>query len=120
MYQALERNLRTLLTGSSQRPRKQMSRPLASYFVSCPYARLGWWVRHVWLRVPVPVLGPAQCVAPIAPSIRPRRLGYVVSQDACTSLRGWSSRVLSGPCARGRVVTGLGSDCVRRSADSVW
>ncbi|EPQ05831.1 Phosphatidylinositol-glycan-specific phospholipase D [Myotis brandtii] len=45
MYQTLERNLRTLFTGSSQRPRKHMSSPLASYFLSCPYARLGWWVR---------------------------------------------------------------------------
>ncbi|XP_045442768.1 phosphatidylinositol-glycan-specific phospholipase D isoform X2 [Pipistrellus kuhlii] len=42
VYQALERNLRTLLTGSPRRPRKHASSPLASYFVSCPYARLGW------------------------------------------------------------------------------
>ncbi|XP_059530224.1 phosphatidylinositol-glycan-specific phospholipase D isoform X2 [Myotis daubentonii] len=42
MYQTLERNLRTLFTGSSQRPRKHVSSPLASYFLSCPYARLGW------------------------------------------------------------------------------
>lgn len=45
MYQTLERNLRTLFTGSSQRPRKHVASPLASYFLSCPYARLGWWVR---------------------------------------------------------------------------
>ncbi|KAK1328836.1 hypothetical protein QTO34_011005 [Cnephaeus nilssonii] len=42
MYQTLERNLRTLFTGSSQRPRKHVASPLASYFLSCPYARLGW------------------------------------------------------------------------------
>ncbi|XP_045407845.1 phosphatidylinositol-glycan-specific phospholipase D [Lemur catta] len=42
MYQALERNLRTMFTGGSQGSRKHVSSPLASYFLSFPYARLGW------------------------------------------------------------------------------
>ncbi|XP_016071748.1 PREDICTED: phosphatidylinositol-glycan-specific phospholipase D [Miniopterus natalensis] len=42
MYQTLERNLRMIFTGSSQRPQKHVSSPLASYFLSRPYARLGW------------------------------------------------------------------------------
>ncbi|XP_053771165.1 phosphatidylinositol-glycan-specific phospholipase D isoform X4 [Desmodus rotundus] len=42
MYQTLERNLRTIFTGSSQRPLKHVSSPLASYFLSRPYSRLGW------------------------------------------------------------------------------
>ncbi|KAM7053920.1 phosphatidylinositol-glycan-specific phospholipase D isoform 3-T3 [Molossus nigricans] len=42
MYQALERNLRMIFTGSSQRPKKHVSSPLASYFSTRPYARLGW------------------------------------------------------------------------------
>lgn len=42
MYQALERNIRMIFTGSSQRPLKHVSSPLASYFLSLPYARLGW------------------------------------------------------------------------------
>ncbi|XP_054421001.1 phosphatidylinositol-glycan-specific phospholipase D [Pteronotus mesoamericanus] len=42
VYKTLERNLRTIFTGSSQRPPKHVSSPLASYFLSRPYARLGW------------------------------------------------------------------------------
>uniref|UniRef100_A0A452RWF4 Phosphatidylinositol-glycan-specific phospholipase D n=1 Tax=Ursus americanus TaxID=9643 RepID=A0A452RWF4_URSAM len=42
MYQALERNIWTMFTGSSQPSRKHVSSPLASYFLSIPYARLGW------------------------------------------------------------------------------
>lgn len=42
MYQALERNLRVIFTGSSQRPKKHVSSPLASYFSTRPYGRLGW------------------------------------------------------------------------------
>lgn len=42
MYQALERNIRTMFTGSSQRSYKHVSSPLASYFLSFPYTRLGW------------------------------------------------------------------------------
>ncbi|XP_008578807.1 PREDICTED: phosphatidylinositol-glycan-specific phospholipase D [Galeopterus variegatus] len=42
VYQALERNLRTMFTGSSQDPLKYVSSPLMSYFLSLPYARLGW------------------------------------------------------------------------------
>ncbi|KAM5293790.1 phosphatidylinositol-glycan-specific phospholipase D isoform 3-T3 [Glossophaga mutica] len=42
MYRTLERNLRTIFTGSTQRPLKHVSSPLASYFLSRPYARLGW------------------------------------------------------------------------------
>ncbi|XP_066208870.1 phosphatidylinositol-glycan-specific phospholipase D isoform X1 [Saccopteryx leptura] len=42
MYQALERNLRAIFTGTTQRPQKHVSSPLASYFVARPYARLGW------------------------------------------------------------------------------
>lgn len=42
MYQALERNLRMIFMGSSQRPKKHVSSPLASYFSTRPYARLGW------------------------------------------------------------------------------
>ncbi|XP_046308483.1 phosphatidylinositol-glycan-specific phospholipase D [Marmota monax] len=42
MYQALERNLRTVFMARSQEPLKHISSPLASYFTSVPYARLGW------------------------------------------------------------------------------
>ncbi|XP_032950007.1 phosphatidylinositol-glycan-specific phospholipase D isoform X1 [Rhinolophus ferrumequinum] len=42
MYRALERNFRTMFTGSSQRPLNHVPSPLASYFLSVPYARLGW------------------------------------------------------------------------------
>ncbi|XP_034519396.1 phosphatidylinositol-glycan-specific phospholipase D isoform X2 [Ailuropoda melanoleuca] len=42
MYQALERNIWTVFTGSSQQSRKYVSSPLASYFLSIPYTRLGW------------------------------------------------------------------------------
>ncbi|KAF0878328.1 PHLD phospholipase, partial [Crocuta crocuta] len=42
MYQALERNIRTMFTGDSQQSLKHVSSPLASYFLSVPYARLGW------------------------------------------------------------------------------
>ncbi|KAM7322746.1 hypothetical protein ACRRTK_018251 [Alexandromys fortis] len=42
MYQALERNLRTMFDGSSQTPLKHVSSPSATYFLSVPYARLGW------------------------------------------------------------------------------
>ncbi|XP_039072651.1 phosphatidylinositol-glycan-specific phospholipase D isoform X4 [Hyaena hyaena] len=42
MYQALERNIRTMFTGNSQQSLKHVSSPLASYFLSVPYARLGW------------------------------------------------------------------------------
>ncbi|XP_019523713.1 PREDICTED: phosphatidylinositol-glycan-specific phospholipase D [Hipposideros armiger] len=42
MYQTLERNLRTIFTGSSQQSLKHVSSPVASYFLSVPYARLGW------------------------------------------------------------------------------
>ncbi|XP_026896213.2 phosphatidylinositol-glycan-specific phospholipase D isoform X1 [Acinonyx jubatus] len=41
-YQALERNIRTMFTGGSQQSLKHVSSPLASYFLSSPYARLGW------------------------------------------------------------------------------
>lgn len=41
MYQALERNLRTMFT-SSQMSLNRISSPSASYFLSAPYARLGW------------------------------------------------------------------------------
>ncbi|VTJ92141.1 Hypothetical predicted protein, partial [Marmota monax] len=41
MYQALERNLRTVFMARSQEPLKHISSPLASYFTSVPYARLG-------------------------------------------------------------------------------
>ncbi|XP_017657154.1 phosphatidylinositol-glycan-specific phospholipase D isoform X2 [Nannospalax galili] len=41
MYQTLERNLRTMLTGS-QTSLKHISSPSASYFLSVPYSRLGW------------------------------------------------------------------------------
>uniref|UniRef100_A0A8C0W7D0 Phosphatidylinositol-glycan-specific phospholipase D n=1 Tax=Castor canadensis TaxID=51338 RepID=A0A8C0W7D0_CASCN len=42
MYQALERNIRTMFSGSSRESRKHVSSPSASYFLSVPYARLGW------------------------------------------------------------------------------
>ncbi|XP_055470460.1 phosphatidylinositol-glycan-specific phospholipase D isoform X1 [Psammomys obesus] len=42
VYQTLERNLRTMFTGSSQRSLKHVSSPSASYFLTVPYARLGW------------------------------------------------------------------------------
>ncbi|KAF5925094.1 hypothetical protein HPG69_008771 [Diceros bicornis minor] len=42
MYQVLERNIQTMFTGSSHQPSKHISSPLASYFLSLPYARLGW------------------------------------------------------------------------------
>ncbi|XP_045722056.2 phosphatidylinositol-glycan-specific phospholipase D [Mirounga angustirostris] len=42
LYQTLERNIRTMFTGSSQQSWKHVSSPLASYFLSVPYARLGW------------------------------------------------------------------------------
>ncbi|XP_053458035.1 phosphatidylinositol-glycan-specific phospholipase D isoform X2 [Nycticebus coucang] len=42
MYQALERNLRTMFTAGSQESQKYVSTPIASYFLSVPYARLGW------------------------------------------------------------------------------
>ncbi|XP_012372128.1 phosphatidylinositol-glycan-specific phospholipase D [Octodon degus] len=42
VYQNLERNLRTMFTGSSQNSLKHVSTPSASYFLSLPYARLGW------------------------------------------------------------------------------
>ncbi|XP_041626694.1 phosphatidylinositol-glycan-specific phospholipase D isoform X1 [Vulpes lagopus] len=41
MYQALERNIRTMFTGAQQ-SWKHVSNPLASYYLSFPYARLGW------------------------------------------------------------------------------
>ncbi|XP_051025324.1 phosphatidylinositol-glycan-specific phospholipase D [Acomys russatus] len=42
VYQTLERNLRTMFMGSSQTSLKHVSSPSASYFLSVPYARLGW------------------------------------------------------------------------------
>ncbi|XP_004406584.1 PREDICTED: phosphatidylinositol-glycan-specific phospholipase D [Odobenus rosmarus divergens] len=42
LYQTLERNVRTMFTGSSQHSWKHVSSPLASYFLSFPYTRLGW------------------------------------------------------------------------------
>nr|XP_054109660.1 phosphatidylinositol-glycan-specific phospholipase D isoform X2 [Callithrix jacchus] len=42
MYKALERNIRTLFTGDSRPSQKHVSSPLASYYLSLPYARLGW------------------------------------------------------------------------------
>ncbi|KAH0506714.1 Phosphatidylinositol-glycan-specific phospholipase D [Microtus ochrogaster] len=42
MYHALERNLRTMFDGSSRTPLKHVSSPSATYFLSVPYARLGW------------------------------------------------------------------------------
>ncbi|XP_076999868.1 phosphatidylinositol-glycan-specific phospholipase D isoform X2 [Tamandua tetradactyla] len=42
MYQALERNILTVFAGSSQQPPKHVSSPSSSYFLSLPYARLGW------------------------------------------------------------------------------
>lgn len=42
VYHTLERKLHTLFSGSSQKPLKHVSSPLASYFLSSPYARLGW------------------------------------------------------------------------------
>nr|XP_011740975.1 phosphatidylinositol-glycan-specific phospholipase D isoform X3 [Macaca nemestrina]XP_011740976.1 phosphatidylinositol-glycan-specific phospholipase D isoform X3 [Macaca nemestrina] len=42
IYKALERNVRTMFTGGSQLSQKHISSPLASYFLSFPYARLGW------------------------------------------------------------------------------
>ncbi|XP_006888712.1 PREDICTED: phosphatidylinositol-glycan-specific phospholipase D [Elephantulus edwardii] len=42
MYKALERNVRKMLTGGSHQSLKHISNPMASYFLSFPYARLGW------------------------------------------------------------------------------
>nr|XP_037861679.1 phosphatidylinositol-glycan-specific phospholipase D isoform X4 [Chlorocebus sabaeus] len=42
IYKALERNVRTMFIGGSQLSQKHISSPLASYFLSFPYARLGW------------------------------------------------------------------------------
>nr|XP_035968072.1 phosphatidylinositol-glycan-specific phospholipase D isoform X3 [Halichoerus grypus] len=42
LYQTLGRNIRTMFTGSSQQSWKHVSSPLASYFLSFPYTRLGW------------------------------------------------------------------------------
>ncbi|XP_075399646.1 phosphatidylinositol-glycan-specific phospholipase D [Tenrec ecaudatus] len=42
MYQTLERNVRTMLTGGAHHSLKHISSPSASYFLSSPYARLGW------------------------------------------------------------------------------
>ncbi|XP_060045275.1 phosphatidylinositol-glycan-specific phospholipase D isoform X2 [Erinaceus europaeus] len=42
MYRALERNLRTMFTSDSHQLLKHVSSPSASYFLSSPYARLGW------------------------------------------------------------------------------
>ncbi|XP_006878008.1 PREDICTED: phosphatidylinositol-glycan-specific phospholipase D [Chrysochloris asiatica] len=42
MYHALERNVRKMLTDGSQQLLKHISSPAASYFLSLPYARLGW------------------------------------------------------------------------------
>nr|XP_044988285.1 phosphatidylinositol-glycan-specific phospholipase D isoform X2 [Jaculus jaculus] len=42
MYKTLGRNLQTMFTGGSQVPVKHVSSPSASYFLSVPYARLGW------------------------------------------------------------------------------
>ncbi|KAM6185857.1 phosphatidylinositol-glycan-specific phospholipase D [Rhynchocyon petersi] len=42
MYRALERNVQKLLTGGSQHSLKHVSNPMASYFLSFPYSRLGW------------------------------------------------------------------------------
>ncbi|EHH52757.1 hypothetical protein EGM_13271 [Macaca fascicularis] len=42
IYKALERNIRTMFIGGSQLSQKHISSPLASYFLSFPYARLGW------------------------------------------------------------------------------
>nr|O70362.1 RecName: Full=Phosphatidylinositol-glycan-specific phospholipase D; Short=PI-G PLD; AltName: Full=Glycoprotein phospholipase D; AltName: Full=Glycosyl-phosphatidylinositol-specific phospholipase D; Short=GPI-PLD; Short=GPI-specific phospholipase D; Flags: Precursor [Mus musculus]AAC77799.1 glycosylphosphatidylinositol-specific phospholipase D precursor [Mus musculus] len=42
MYQTLERNLRLMLAGSSQKNLNHVSSPSASYTLSVPYARLGW------------------------------------------------------------------------------
>lgn len=41
-YQALEERIRTMLTGSSGEPLKHITSPSASYYLSSPYARLGW------------------------------------------------------------------------------
>ncbi|XP_037700492.1 phosphatidylinositol-glycan-specific phospholipase D isoform X2 [Choloepus didactylus] len=42
VYQAFERNIWTVFTGSSQQSLKHVSSPSSSYFLSFPYARLGW------------------------------------------------------------------------------
>ncbi|XP_003416488.1 phosphatidylinositol-glycan-specific phospholipase D [Loxodonta africana] len=42
VYQTLESNVRAVLTGGSAHPLKHISSPSASYFLSFPYARLGW------------------------------------------------------------------------------
>ncbi|XP_054985447.1 phosphatidylinositol-glycan-specific phospholipase D isoform X2 [Sorex araneus] len=42
VYQALERNFYSVFTGSPQKQLKHVSSPSASYFLSSPYARLGW------------------------------------------------------------------------------
>uniref|UniRef100_A0A2K5D723 Phosphatidylinositol-glycan-specific phospholipase D n=1 Tax=Aotus nancymaae TaxID=37293 RepID=A0A2K5D723_AOTNA len=42
MYKALERNIRTMFAGGSELSQKHVSSPLASYYLSRPYARLGW------------------------------------------------------------------------------
>ncbi|XP_049740823.1 phosphatidylinositol-glycan-specific phospholipase D isoform X3 [Elephas maximus indicus] len=42
VYQTLESNVRAVLTGGSEHPLKHISSPSASYFLSFPYARLGW------------------------------------------------------------------------------
>ncbi|XP_057554047.1 phosphatidylinositol-glycan-specific phospholipase D isoform X2 [Hippopotamus amphibius kiboko] len=41
MYQSLERTIQEMFTGSSQ-PLNHVSSPSASYYLSFPYARLGW------------------------------------------------------------------------------
>ncbi|XP_074204279.1 phosphatidylinositol-glycan-specific phospholipase D isoform X3 [Camelus bactrianus] len=42
MYQNLKTSLQEMLTGSSLETPKHVLRPLASYFLSFPYTRLGW------------------------------------------------------------------------------
>nr|XP_015090111.1 phosphatidylinositol-glycan-specific phospholipase D isoform X1 [Vicugna pacos] len=42
MYQNLKTSLQAMLTGSSLETPKHVSSPLASYFLSFPYTRLGW------------------------------------------------------------------------------
>ncbi|XP_004693375.1 PREDICTED: phosphatidylinositol-glycan-specific phospholipase D isoform X2 [Condylura cristata] len=42
MYQTVQRNLRLMFTEGSRQSLKHISSPSASYFVSIPYARLGW------------------------------------------------------------------------------
>lgn len=118
MYQALERNLRMLFTGSSQRPRKHVSSPLASYFLSCPYARLGWWVRVCLAPCACPCRLTDGVSGPCCPSIRhhQRYLGYVVvtlrcllhvGQDVCANLaelphpQGWGAQGAARVSVRG-------------------